>query len=328
MTKFGMTQSRWRIAAVLLLAASSTGSLAQFPAKAIMLISPFPAGGGPDAYLRPLAMKLTEQIGQSVLIDNRAGGGGALMMPQLARAAADGHTVGVVTNSTLIQKHVQPAHAYDPIADFAQITRLVTGVTVLVVTVNSPVKRVEDLIAHARASPGKLNYGSGGIGTPSHLAAATLQSVANIDTVHIPFKNAGDVVPSLLRGDLHFSFQVASFVVPLIRAGKLRGLAAGSSARMRELPDIPTLIEMFKNDLLAQDTWVGLAAPARTPAEILRRLHAETVKALADPVIIQIIERTGTLPAPSASPEEQQAYVLRENEKWRQIVRLSGVKAE
>ena len=328
MTKFGMSKSILRIAAALLFAASSAASLAQYPAQAIMLVSPFPAGAGPDAYLRPLAMKLTEQFGQNVLIDNRAGGGGALMMPQLARAAADGHTVGVVTNANLIQKHVQPALAFDPIADFAHITRIVTGVTVLVVTANSPMTSVEDLIAHARASPGKLNYGSGGIGNPSHLAAATLQSLTGIDTVHIPYKNSGDVVPSLLRGDLHFSFQVASFVIPLIKAGKLRALASASSARMRDLPDLPTLSEILKSDLVAQDTWVGLAAPARTPAEILKRFHGETVKALADPLINQVIERSGLSPALSASPEEQQAYVRSENEKWRQIVKLSGAKAE
>ena len=323
-----MTKSSLRIAAALLLAAASAASLAQYPAKAIMLVSPFPAGAGPDAYLRPLAMKLTEQFGQNVLIDNRAGGGGALMMPQLARAAADGHTVGVVTNANLIQKHVQPALAFDPIADFAHFTRLVAGTTVLVVTANSPMASVEDLVAHARASPGKLNYGSGGIGTPSHLAAATLQSVAGIDTVHIPYKNSGDVVPSVLRGDLHFSFQVASFVVPQIKAGKLRALASASSARMRDLPDLPTLSEILKSELVAQDTWVGLATPARTPTAILKRLHWETVKALADPVLLQVIERSGLSPALSASPEEQQAYVRSENEKWRQIVKLSGAKAE
>lgn len=323
-----MTKIRKNLAAMLLLALSNAAAFAQYPSRIITLISPFPAGGGPDAYLRPLAVKLAEQLGQSVIIDNRAGGGGALMMPQLARATPDGHTIGVMTNSILIQKHLQPVLAYDPIGDFAQVTRLITGAPVLVVTADSPARRIEDLIAMARAAPGKLNYGSGGVGTPSHLAAATLQSLTGVDIVHIPFKNSGDVVPSLLRGDLHFSFQVASFVIPLIRAGKLRALASGSNARMRDLPEVATLSEVYRNELLTQETWLGLAAPARTPSDTLRRLHAETARALAEPAIVQIIERTGTSPAPSASPDEMQSYVRRENDKWREIVRLSGAKAD
>ena len=206
------------------------------------------------------------------------------------------------TNSTLIQKHVEPDVGFDSLDAFAHVIRLTLNGSVLVVAASSPFVRVADLVAAAKASPGKLNYGSGGSGTPSHLAAASLQAIAGFEAVHIPYKST-DVVPALLRGDLHFSFQVVSFAGSLIRSGKLRALAVTSGTRMRQFPAVPTLNELLKNELLMQESWLGLAFPAKTPSAMVQRMQAATIEIT-----------------------NYHAFIRRENDKWRDIVRLSGLK--
>ena len=320
-------------AAIAALALGSTASLAQpgpanYPAKPIALLTPFAPGAGPDLYMRPLAVKLGEQLGQPVLIDSKIGAGGALAVLQTARSAPDGYTMSVVTNANLIQPLVQPSIGYDAVADLAQITRLNASSAVLVVSSASPIVRVEDLVAAAKASPGKLNYGSGGVGTPSHLSSATLQFLAGINIVHIPFKSANDVVPSLIRGDIQFAFQVISFAAPFVRSGKLRVLATTSAGRSREFPEAPTMNELLKNELFVQESWTGLAFPAKTPVTIVRRLHAEIVKAFTDATVQKGLEAGGVTAALSEGPEQHSEYVRREAEKWRQIVKVSGIKPE
>ncbi|MCC6474408.1 MAG: tripartite tricarboxylate transporter substrate binding protein [Burkholderiales bacterium] len=323
-----------RAALAAILAASSAAfagaALAQkaYPSAILRLVIPFAPGAGPDAYLRPFALKLSEQLGQPVVVENRVAGAGVLYLIQVARAAPDGHTLTVMTNANLIQKKLQPTLGFDPIGEFAQVSKLLTGAPVRVVASNWPAHTLADLLAVARASPGKLNYGSGGIGTPSHLAGATLQSLTGIDTVHIPFKNPSDVVPNLLRGDLHFAFQIASFAIPMVRGGKLRALGVASRAPMRDLPEVAVLGAVLGNDLMAQDNWVSLAVPAAVAPALVRRLHRETLTALAHPPLVKQIQAGGNTVAPSASPEEQTAYIKDEFEKWGQIVKLSGAKAE
>ncbi|MSQ52461.1 MAG: tripartite tricarboxylate transporter substrate binding protein [Betaproteobacteria bacterium] len=300
---------------------------AQWPTRSLNLLTPFTPGPGPDLYLRPLMAKVGEQIGQVIVNDVRVGGGGALVLTQAARAAPDGHTLVVITNSNLIQRHLRPEGTHDAV-DFAHVSRLSLAPALLVISAASPAQRLEDLVATAKASPGKLNYGSGGNGTPSHLQAATLQALTGIDAVHVPFKIAGDVIPSLVRGDLHFAFQVMSFGAPFVRSGKLRLLATTGAERARQFPDAPTLNELIKNDLSIQENWLGVAFPLKTPVPIVRRFHAEIIKALADPMVQKGMETSGTNASPSESPEEYSAYVRRESDKWREIVKLSGVKVE
>jgi tripartite-type tricarboxylate transporter receptor subunit TctC len=299
----------------------------QWPQRSLAMLTPFSPGPGPDLYLRPLMAKVSEQIGQIIVNDVRAGAGGALVLVQAARAAPDGHTLVVVTNSNLIQRHLRPENTQDPV-EFAHITRLSLAPALLVISASSTMQRLDDLVATAKASPGKLNYGSGGNGTPSHLQGATLQALTGTEVVHVPFKNANDVIPSLIRGDLHFAFQVMSFGAPFVRSGKLRLLATTGAARARQFPDSPTLYELIKNELAIQENWLGVAFPAKTPAAIVRRFHAEIMKALPDPVVQKGIETSGTNSSPSESPEEYSAYVRRESDKWREIVKLSGVKIE
>jgi tripartite-type tricarboxylate transporter receptor subunit TctC len=329
-----MTASIVRFAAVASMITASAIAAAQqavpqnYPVKPLVLLTPFAPGPGPDLYIRPLTVKLGEQLGQTVVLESKIGAGGALAVLQTARAAPDGYTITVVTNANLIQPLVQPSIGYDAVAELAQITRLNASSSVLVVAATSPLARVEDLVTLAKSSPGKLNYGSGGVGTPSHLTAATLQFLAGIDTVHVPFKNSNDVIPSLLRGDVQYAFQVISFAAPYIRAGKLRVLGITAATRVRDFVDVPTMNELFKNDLFVQESWAGLAVPARTPVAIVRRLFTETVKAFADPTVQKGLAAAGVTAALSESPEQHSAYVTRENEKWREIVRLSAIKAE
>ena len=321
------TQSLLFIAAF---AASYGTALAQpaFPSKPLLFISPFAPGPGPDIYLRPLVAKLAENLGQTVVLDNKVGFGGSLAAQQVVRSAPDGYTMTMVTNSNIIQRFVQRDVGYDPLTDFAHVTQLTLGGSLLVVPVDSTFKSVDDLVAAAKASPGKLNYGSGGAGTPSHMAMATLAAVAGLDMVHVPFKNSADVIPAMMRGDLHASFQVQTFAMPFVRSGKMRVMAVTTGKRLPAFPDSPTMQEATRSDLMIQETWAGVSIAAKTPVAIVRRLHLELVKAIADPTVQKGMAAGGSNPNPSETPEAYQAFFSKEYGKWREIVKLSGVKAD
>ena len=192
---------------------------------------------------------------------------------------------------------------------------------------DSPFRSVEDVIAAAKASPGKLNYGTGGAGTPSHMAMATLAAVNNLNLVHVPYKNSGDVVPAMLRGDLQVSFQVQTFAMPFVRSGKLRVLAVTAGTRLPGV-DAPTMVETLKNDLLVQETWAGVSVAPKTPAPIVRRLHAEIAKAVTDPTVQKGFAAGGSNLNLSESPEAYTAFFRKEYDKLREVVRITGVKGE
>ena len=300
--------------------------------KPIRLVVPYAAGGPIDVTARWLAERVRDTLG-TVVIDNRPGAGGNLGVDLVAKAAPDGHTIGISAVAThAINPWLFSKMPFDAARDFAPITQILRVPNVLVINTQTAerldIRSFQDLITYARAHPGQLNYGSGGNGTPSHLQGATLQALTGTETVHVPFKNAGDVIPSLIRGDLHFAFQVMSFGAPFVRSGKLRLLATTGAVRARQFPDAPTLHETIRNDLAIQENWLGVAFPAKTPAAIVKRFHAEILRALPDPVVQKGMESSGTNASPSESPEEYTAYVRRENDKWREIVKLSGVKVE
>lgn len=312
------------------LAVSSFAAQAQpaFPGKPLLFVSPFAPGPGPDIYLRPLVAKLAESLGQAVVLDNKVGFGGSLAAQQVVRSAPDGYTLTLVTNSNIIQRFIQRDVGYDPLTDFAHVTQLTLGASLLVVAVDSPIKSVGDLVNTARGAPGKLNYGSGGAGTPSHMAMATLAAVSGLEMVHVPYKNSGDVVPAMMRGDLQASFQVQTFAMPFVRSGKLRVIAVTAGKRMAGFSDVPTMQEATKSDLLVQETWAGVSVAAKTPAPLVRRLHSEIVKAMADPAVQKGFVAGGSNANPSETPEAYLAFFRNEYDKWREIVKLSGVKAE
>jgi tripartite-type tricarboxylate transporter receptor subunit TctC len=300
----------------------------QYPVKPLLYISPFAPGTGPDLYTRPLMIRIGEQLGQPVVQDNRVGLGGAIAVQQVLRSAPDGYTMSLVTIANFVQRFIQKDLGFDPLTDLAHVSQLTLGGSLLVVPADSPYKSVEDLLAAARSAPGKLNYGSGGAGTPSHMPVATLAAVAGLSVVHIPYKNSADVVPAILRGDLQFSVQTQNFAMPHVRSGKLRILATTNAKRFANMPETPTLFEIMKNELLVQETWAGICMVAKTPMPLVRRLHAEIVRAMQDPGVQKGMDAGGSTAYSSETPEVYVSYLVKEYEKARQLVKLSGVNAE
>ena len=317
--------------AAVMLVASGTALYAQepsYPGKMVLLLTPFGPGVGPDLYMRPLSAKLSERLGQKVLLESKVGAGGALPILQTVNALPDGYTMTVVSSANITQPLVQPSIGYDVAAQLTHVIQLAASSLVLVVPAASQIARVQDLIDLGRAHPGKFNYGSGGVGTNPHLSGETLRILTGMDAVHVPFKNPNDVVPSMLRGDVQFAFQAMAFAAPFARSGKLRVLATTGAARLREFPDVATMNELLKNELFVQETWTGFALPAKAPEAIVRRLFNEVVTAFADPAVQRGVEAAGGTPALSRSSEDYTAFVRKENEKWREIVKLTGTRAD
>lgn len=307
----------------------STRALAAtpYPNKPVRVISPYAAGGGPDVQLRQAGPAFSEALGQTVVIENKVGAGGVLAAQYVAQSEADGYTLLMGSNTHLIQKLLQPSLKFDPIADFAPVCNLASSPTVLVVSAQSPWRTLAELIADLKAHPGKGNYGSGGVGTSAHLAGATLASLAGVQAMHIPLKGSVEISASLQRGDTQFAFPVAGTAIPQVKGGKLRAMAVTSRARMTLLPDVPTLQEQLKSELAVQESWFGVWAPQRTPAEIVGKVHAAVRQAATAPSVVSAFEAAGNLSTPSASPQAFAEFCKREQAKWADIIKLTGVTA-
>jgi len=304
----------------------SAGAQAPYPNKPVRIISPYAAGGGPDVQLRQAGPSLGDALGQSIVIENKVGAGGVLAAQYVAQQAADGYTLLMGSNTHLIQKAMQPELRFDPLADFAPISNLASSPTVLVVNAESPYKRLDDLIADAKARQGQMNYGSGGIGTSAHLAGATLVSLCGIKVTHIPLKGSVEIAASLLRRDTQFAFPVAGTALPQVKGGRLRALAVTSRERLKELPDVPTLYEQLNNDLAIQESWFSIWAPAKTPPEILLVVNAAVRKVVASSTLKATYEAVGNEATASESPQAFAAFVRAEARKWGDIVTLAGAK--
>lgn len=311
----------------LALAAAGVRAAEAFPSRPVRVIVPYAAGGGPDVLLRQVAPRLGDALGQSVVAENKVGAAGVLAAQFVAQQPADGYTLLMGSNTHLIQKILQPDLKFDPLADFVPVSNMAASPTVMVVRADSPFRRVEDVIAAARAAPGNMNYSSGGIGTSAHLAGATLVSLAGLKMTHIPLKGSVEITASLLRGDTDFAFPVAGTGVPQVKGGKLRMLATTGAQRLKEFPEVPTLHEVLKNELAVQESWFGFWAPARTPADVVARLHAAANKVLADPAVRAQFDASGNTAAVTQSPQAFAAFVRSENRKWAEIIKLTGVTA-
>jgi tripartite-type tricarboxylate transporter receptor subunit TctC len=310
----------------LLLALPGPGAAQSFPSKPMRFVTALPAGN--DAYVRVLASKFSEQMGQPVVVDNRTGGSFVPPFQAATSAAPDGHTLLIYSPVMQIAKQLQPSLPYDPVADVAPVAKIYEGSGgLLLVRPESPFRSIQDIIAAAKAAPGKLSFG-GQIGGFGHLNMASFLAIAGVQAFHVPYKAPGDEMPALLRGDIDFSFLATTLAMPQVTAGKFRVLGVTSGTRMRALPNVPTIAEVLKNDLLVQENWSGVAAPAKTPAELTTRLNAETIKALADPALRKVIEAGGNVPAAGGDrPEQFGAFIRREYEKWGEIMKISGAKA-
>lgn len=298
-----------------------------FPTRPVRVIIPYAAGGGPDVLARQFGPVLGEALGQAVVLENKVGAAGVLAAQFVAQQPADGYNLLMGSNTHLIQKLLQPDLKFDPVGDFTPVSNMAASPTVMVVRADGPHRKVEDVIAAAKAKPGTMNYSSGGIGTSAHLAGATLVSLAGLSATHIPLKGSVEITASLLRGDTEFAFPVAATGIPQVKGGKLRALAVTSAQRLKELPDVPTLKEVLKNELAVQESWFGYWAPANTPADVVGRLHAAISKGLADPAVKAKFEAAGNVVATSESPQAFAAFVRSENRKWAEIVKLTAARA-
>jgi tripartite-type tricarboxylate transporter receptor subunit TctC len=320
----------WPLILALLIVSTNTNGAEAYPVKPVRLLSPYPTGGGPDIYLRPLAAKLVDLLGQPVLVENRPGGvAGGISSQMVAKATPDGYSLLTTGLGQIIVKHLQ-SDALGLAEDFVPVARISRGgATVLVVRSDSTAKEIGILIERLKSNPGKFSYASGGIGTPAHLAAAAFLGVTGTQAVHIPFKGGGDMITAMLRGDVEFAMPALSFAIPQIKSGKLRALGIASEEVSRDLPGVPALPVALKSELMAQDSWQGLFAPMKTPDAVLRRLHAAIVKALSDPALMKQIEIGGGGAAdPSRDPDDFATFVRRESERWQAIVKVSGAKAD
>ena len=314
-------------ASVAMLAVSHARGADGFPSKPVRIIVPYAAGGGPDVLMRQIGPKLGEAIGQAMVVENKVGAAGVLAAQFVAQSAPDGYTLLMGSNTHLLQKILQPELKFDPLGEFAPVCNIALSPTVMVVRADGPYKKAEDVIAAGKANPGKMNYGSGGIGTGAHLAGATLVSLAGLKATHIPLKGSVEITASLLRGDIDFAFPVAGTGVPQVKGGRLRALAVTSAARLKELPDVPTLHEVLRNELAIQESWFGFWAPAKTPADVIARVHTAANKVLSDPAVKAQFEAAGNTTAMSDSPQAFAAFIRSENRKWADIVKLTGVSA-
>jgi tripartite-type tricarboxylate transporter receptor subunit TctC len=298
-----------------------------YPSKPIRLVVPFPAGGSLDVVARAIGQKLTEAWGQPVVIDNRPGAGGNIGADLVAKSAPDGYTILEGALSThAVNVSLYAKMPYDPIKDFAPITLVAVTPNVLVLNASYPVNSVPELLAYARANPGKLSFGSGSNGSAGHLAGELFKTEAGVDMVHIPYKGGAPALQALLAGDTQLMFDNLANSAAQIKAGKLKALAVTTAKRSSLMPELPTLSE---TGLPGFDiyTWWGFMAPAGTPKEIVAKWNAEVTRILNSPEMKAFFAQQGAEPAPD-SPEQFAALIRSEISKYAKIVKQSGAKVD
>jgi tripartite-type tricarboxylate transporter receptor subunit TctC len=297
-----------------------------FPSKPVRIVVPFPAGGPTDIVARAMAQKMTEGLGQTVLVENRPGAGGALGSEAVAKSPADGHTILMGTIGGLaVAMSLLPNRGYDTLRDFAPITQAVNVTNILVTHPSVPAGSVKELLALARTRAGKLNYASSGNGTVTHLAGELLKLMGRVDIVHVPYKGGAPALTALVSGETDMSYENALIIVPQIKAGKVKALAVTGAKRSPLLPELPTIGETLPG--YSASGWYGLVAPAATPRDALARLNAAAVKALRAPDVGERLSSQGAEPVGN-SPEEWAAFIRSEIEKWAKVVKAAGMKAD
>ena len=314
--------------AALLIAVTPLAALAQgYPDKPIRVIVPVPAGGTPDVIARMVTPGLSNLLGQQLVVDNRGGAGGLIGAEMAAKAIPDGYMLffsspGSLTILPHLQKHVN----YDTLRDFLPVSLVSVGPFLLITHPSVPVKTVKELLALAKAEPGKLNYASAGNGAANHLAMELFKSMAGVNLTHIPYKGAPQAVTDLIGGSVNLMFNSIPPALPHIKSGRLRLIAVSSAKRSPQLPDAPTVSEAGVAGY-ESITWFGLLAPAKTPPAIVARLHRELVKVVRAPEMRAQLELQGYDPV-GGSPAEFAAFIRAESAKYAKVVKLSGAKVD
>jgi len=309
--------------------AGLTGAVAMaqpYPSKPVHLIVPFPTGGVTDLVGRIIAQRLSERLGQPVVVENKGGAAGAIGAQVAARAAPDGYTLFMGTATHAINTTLVPKSGYDLLKDFAPVSLVASVPLLLAAHPSVPAKDVKDLVALAKQKKGELNFASGSSGSASHLAGEMLKTAAAIDVVHVPYKGGGPAIADLLAGHVTFMFENMPSILTHVQSGKLRGLAVTGQKRSPAAPDLPTMIESGYPGFEA-GSWYGVYAPAGTPKEIVQKLNAELVKAINSPEMQRQLSAQGADPVGN-TPEEFAAFIRAEIAKWAAVIKAAGVKAE
>lgn len=315
-----------RIAAGLMaLFAAAVVTAADFPSRPVRMIIGFPPGGATDLVARLLAPKLGDAFKQQVIVDNRPGANGAIASELTIKAAPDGYTVHIGTLAALVITPAITKVPYDPLKDFSPIGRTVALQNIFIAHPTLPVKNIPELIALAKARPGKLNFASSGTGSTGHLSGELLKTMAKIDMQHIPYKGGGPALTDLLGGQVELFVAIISTAVPQVHAGKARALAVTGDKRSAALPDVPTVSEAIKG--YESTNWYCLLGPPNMPAAIVERWHKEMTAALNAPEVKQALNERGIDVAPT-TPAELTAYLKSETAKWTRVVKASNIKPD
>ncbi|TQF38788.1 hypothetical protein UNPF46_15150 [Bradyrhizobium sp. UNPF46] len=322
-----MRKLGWTALLVTALLASNAHAESNYPSKPITLVVAFAPGGGTDTAARLVAKDLATELGQPVIVENRPGAGGAIGAVGVTRAAADGYTLLFGSGSELdVLTAVKVKAPYDPLKDFTPITEVGTVSFVLAASPSLNTTSVGELIAYARANPGKLNFASFGIGSTNHLIGEAFARKNHLSLVHVPYKGSAAAVTDLLAGQVQLAFDTASVMIPLIRSGSLKGLATLSPERTPLAPELPTMAESGLPDFTFEG-WLGVLAPRGTPSAIVERLHAALVKVLRIPANVETLQQRG-VKVVASTPAEFGAFMQADVAKWGEIARAADIKIE
>jgi len=313
-------------AALPAMAAPASSSAPNYPNKPVRIVVPQSAGGSTDLTARLVAQKLSDALGQPVVVDNRPGAGSIIGTDLVAKATPDGYTLLVVASSITLNPSLYKKLPFDPIRDLAPITQLSAFPNMLVVHPSLPVKSVRDLIALAKSRPGQINYGSSGAGTGTHLSAELGKYMTGVELVHVPYKGGGPAVIALLGGQVQLDFATIPSVLPHVRAGKLRAVAVTTLRRSPAAPEVPTIAE---SGVPGYDhgPWNGMLAPAKTPRAIIARLNAEVARIVHMPEAAGVLVHEGAEPVGN-TPEAFAAVIRTETAKWAKVIKAAGIKAD
>jgi tripartite-type tricarboxylate transporter receptor subunit TctC len=319
---------RFSIAALAVFALVAPAAAQSYPDRVVRIVNPFPPGGSVDITARILAQKLSDNTGQQFIVENRGGAGGNTGADSVAKSDPDGYTLlfsapgPLVVNQTLYTKGLP----FDPTKDFAPIAIFAYTPIVLMVNPGLPANNVQELIAFAKSNPGKVNFGSAGMGSTPHLSGELFKSMTKTEITHVPYRGTGPAMNDLIGGHIQMFFDLLPGSLPQISTGKVRGIANAGAKRPAALPDLPTVAEQGLAGF-DSSSWVALVAPAKTPAPVLAKLRAEVAKVLTSPDIVARIRELGSEPG-TATEKDVRAFMDGEAKKWAEVIRISGAKAD
>ena len=322
-----MRQSAWRWLPITFAISCATAFAQAYPNRPVRIVVPFPAGGGADSTARILGQKLSERWGQQIVVDNRSGAAGNIGTELVARAAADGYTLGIGVNGThAINPSLYPKLGFDPVRDFAPVALVISVPALLVVHPSFPVASVQQLIVLAKTRPGELNYASGGVGSPPHIMAELFASMAGLKLGHVPYKGAAPAAIDVIAGFVPIMFDNLVSGLPHVKSRKVRALGVTSAERSPVVPEIPTIAESGLPGYEAV-TWIALFAPAGTPREIVMRLNAEIVAILAAPDVRERFSAMGATLG-GGTPEQLAALLRDDLARWARVIKAANIRLE